>query len=128
MPTTYTVSSNGMFVHVIATEPLTKDHVFEFLDTIWQDSRVKSGYTMLFDESRIAESRISTEDLQAIVAKQESNPEKPHSKLAIVAGPGSAFPRALEYEQMVNPAQATVIVFHNEDIARQWLGVPPSDQ
>ena len=122
MPITYTVSSDGMFVHAIATEPLTKDHVFEFLDDVWQDSQVKPGHEMLFDESHILESHISTEDLQAIVAKQESNPAKRHSKLAIVAGPGSAFPRALEYEKMVNPAEATVIVFHNEDVARQWLG------
>ena len=128
MPVTYTLSSDGMFVHAVATEPLTKDHIFEFLDTVWQDSRLKSGYKMLFDESRIAESRISTEDLQAIVAKQESNPAKQPSKLAIVAGPGSAFPRALEYEKMANPLQATVIVFHNEDVARRWLGVPHSDQ
>ena len=128
MPITYTVSSDGMFVHSIATEPLTKDHIFKFLDDVWQDSRVKPGHEMLFDESRIAESRISTEDLQAIVAKQESNPEKRHSKLAIVAGPGSAFPRALEYEQMIAPAKETVIVFHNEDVARQWLGRTSSDQ
>lgn len=128
MPVTYTLSSDGMFVHAIATEPLTKDHIFEFLDTVWQDSRLKSGHTMLFDESRIAEPRISTEDLQAIVAKQKSKQAKRYSKLAIVAGPGSAFPRAIEYEKMVNPSQATVIVFHNEDVARQWLGVPPSDR
>ena len=32
MPVTYTVSSDGMFVHAIATEPLTKDHIFKFLD------------------------------------------------------------------------------------------------
>jgi hypothetical protein len=128
MPVTYSVSSDGKFVHVIATEPLAKDHVFEFLDTVWQDSRVKSGHTILFDESQISEPRISTEDLQAIVAKQESKQAKRYSKLAIVAGPGSAFPRAIEYEKMVNPAQATVIVFHNEDVARKWLGVPYDDQ
>jgi hypothetical protein len=127
MPVTYTIESDGMFVHAVATEPLTKDHVFEFLDTVWQDSRLKSGYKLLFDESRIAESHISSEDLQAIVAKQESKQAKRYSRLAIVAGPGTAFPRALEYEKMANPLQATVIVFHNEDIARQWLGVTRSD-
>jgi hypothetical protein len=128
MPITYSVSSDGLFVHAIATEPLTKDYIFEFLEDVWQDTRVKPGHTMLFDESRILEARISTEDLQAIVAKQESKQAKRYSKLAIVAGPGSAFPRALEYEKMVNPSQATVIVFHNEDIARQWLDIPHSDQ
>ena len=128
MPITYSVSSDGMFVYAIATEPLIKDHIIEFLDTAWQDSRVNPGHTMLFDESRIREPHISTEDLQAIIAKQESKQAKRYSKLAIVAGPGSAFPRALEYEKMVNPAQATVIVFHNEDVARRWLGVPHSDQ
>ena len=128
MAITYSVSSDGLFVHAIATELLTKDYIFEFLEDVWQDSRVKPGHTMLFDESRISAARISTEDLQAIVAKQESNPAKRPSKLAIVAGPGSAFPRALEYEKMVAPARKTVIVFHNKDIARQWLNVPRCDQ
>ena len=128
MPLDYSVSSDGLFVHAIATEPLTKDYIFEFLEKVWQDSRVKSGHTMLFDESRISAARISAEDLQAIVAKQESNPAKRPSKLAIVAGPGSAFPRALEYEKMVFPEKEKVIVFNHEDVARKWLGVPHSDQ
>ena len=128
MAITYSVSSDGLFVHAIATEPLTKDYIFEFLEDVWQDSRVKPGHTMLFDESRISAARISAEDLQAIVAKQESNPAKQPSKLAIVAGPGSAFPRALEYEKMVSPEKEKVIVFNHEDVARKWLGVPRGDQ
>ena len=128
MAITYSVSSDGLFVHAIATEPLTKDYIFEFLENVWQDSRVKPGHTMLFDESRISAARISAEDLQAIVAKQESNPAKRPSKLAIVAGPGSAFPRALEYEKMVFPEKEKVIVFNHEDVARKWLGVPRGDQ
>jgi hypothetical protein len=126
MPITYSVSSDGMFVHAIATEPLTKEHVFAFQDAVWQDSRVKHGYTVLFDESRISEPRISTEDLQVIVARQDSNPAKRLSKLAIVAGAGIAFPRALEYENMVSPDKEKVIVFNHEDVARKWLGVPRS--
>jgi hypothetical protein len=128
MPLDYSVSSDGLFVHAIATELLTKDYIFEFLEDVWQDSRVKPGHTMLFDESRILAARISAEDLQAIVAKQESNPAKQPSKLAIVAGPGSAFPRALEYEKMVSPEKEKVIVFNHEDVARKWLGVPRGDQ
>jgi hypothetical protein len=87
---------------------------------------VKHGYTVLFDESRISEPRISTEDLQVIVARQDSNPAKRLSKLAIVAGAGIAFPRALEYENMVSPDKEKVIVFNHEDVARKWLGVPRS--
>jgi hypothetical protein len=34
MPITYSVSSDGMFVHAIATEPLTKEHVFAFQDAV----------------------------------------------------------------------------------------------
>jgi len=128
MPIDYSVSSDGMFAHAIATEPLTTEEVLAFQKDLQHDSRVKPGFKALFDESRIAESRIDEQGLQAIVARQESDQAKRPSKLAIVAGPGSAFPRALEYEKMVAPAQETVIVFHNEDIARKWLGVPSRDR
>lgn len=128
MSITYSVSSDGTFVHAIATEPLTKEHVFAFQQAVWQDSRVNPGHTLLFDESRISEPCISTEDLQAIVAQQESDQAKRPSRLAIIAGPGSAFPRALEYEKMVTPEKEKVIVFHHEDVARKWLGVPYSNQ
>jgi hypothetical protein len=128
MPIEYLVRDDGMFVHAIATEPLLTEHVLEFLDRVSQDSRVKPGYIMLFDESRILESHIDTKGLEVIVARQESVQVKRPSKLAIVAGPGSAFPRALEYEKMVSPEKEKVIVFHNEHVARRWLGVPPGDQ
>ena len=128
MPISYLVRNNGMFVHAIATEPLTTQHVLEFQDVVTLDIWVKPGYTMLFDESRILESHIDAEGLEAIVARQESVQVKRPSKLAIVAGPGSAFPRALEYERMVSPEKEKVIVFHNEHVARRWLGVPPGDQ
>jgi hypothetical protein len=123
MPLDYSVSSDGLFVHAISTEPLTSEEVLEFQKALRQDSRVKPGFKALFDESRIAESHIDAQGLQAIVAREKSDEAERPSKLAIVAGPGSAFPRALEYEKMVAPAKETVIVFHNEDIARQWLDV-----
>jgi hypothetical protein len=123
MPLTYSVSSDGMFVHAIATEPLTTEHVIEFQKALWQDSRVKQGFKALFDESRIAESHIDPQDLQVIVAREESDQAKRPSKLAIVAGPGSAFPRAREYEKMVSPEKEKVIVFNHEDVAKQWLDV-----
>ncbi len=128
MPLDYSVSSDGMFVHAVAKEPLTTEHVIEFQKAVWQDSRVKPGYKMLFDESRISKPRIDEQGLQLIVAREKSDEAKRPAKLAIVAGPGSAFPRALEYEKMVSPEKENVIVFHHEDIAKQWLGVPRSDQ
>jgi hypothetical protein len=127
MPITYSVSSDGMFVRAVATEPLTTGHVLEFQRALRQDSRVKPGFKALFDESQISVSRIDTPGLQAIVAMQESDQAKRPSKLAIVAGPGSAFPRALEYEKMVSPDKEKVIVFNHEDIARKWLDVPHGD-
>ena len=128
MPVDYSVSKDGMYVHALATEPLTTEHVLELQDAITQDSRVKPGYSMLFDESRIAESHIDTKGLEVIVARQKAPQAKQISKLAIVAGPGSAFPRALEYERMISPEKEKVIVFHNEEVARRWLGVSPGDQ
>jgi hypothetical protein len=128
MPLDYTVSSDGKFVHAVGTGTLTTEEVLAFQKDLQQDNRVKPGYKMLFDESRISESRIDEQGLQAIVAKETSDEAKRPAKLAIVAGRGSSFPRALEYEKMVAPAQETVIVFHNEDVARQWLGVPRGDQ
>jgi hypothetical protein len=128
MPIDYSVSSDGMFVHAVATGTLTTEDVLEFQQAVWQDSRVKPGHKMLFDESRISESRIDTQGLQGIVARQESDEAKRPSKLAIVAGPGTSFPRALEYEKMVSPEKEKVIVFHHEDVARKWLGVPRSDR
>lgn len=127
MPIDYSVSNDGLFVHAIATEPLTTEHVIEYQKAVWQDSRVKPGYTMLFDESRILKPRIDEQGLQVIVARERSDEAKRPSKLAIVAGPGSAFPRALEYKKMVSPEKEKVIVFNQEDIARQWLDVPRSD-
>jgi hypothetical protein len=128
MPITYSVSSDGLFVHAIATEPLTTEDVLVFQKDLQHDSRVKPGFKALFDESRISESRIDEQGLQAIIARETSDEAKRPARLAIVAGPGSSFPRALEYEKMVAPAKETVIVFHNEDIARQWLDVPHSDK
>jgi len=128
MPIKYLVSSNGMFVHAVATEPLYTEHVLELEDCLTQDSRVKPGYIMLFDESRILESHIDTKGLEVIVARQKSPQAKRSSKLAIVAGPGSAFPRALEYERMISQDREKVIVFNNEHVARKWLGVSDSDQ
>ena len=123
MPIKYSVSSDGMFVYVTATEPLTTEHVIEYQKDVWKDDRVKPGYGLLFDESRISESRIDENDLRIIAAREESDQAKPPSKLAIVAGPGKAFPRALEFERMVSPETETVIVFHNIDIAKKWLGI-----
>jgi hypothetical protein len=128
MPIDYLVSDNGMFVHVIATEPLTTEEVLEFQDCITLDSQVKAGFRALFDESRILESHIDTEGLKKIVAREESAQVKRPSKLAIIAGPGSAFGRALEYVKMVSPEKQKVLVFNNEQVARQWLGVPDSDE
>lgn len=127
MPVTYSVKNNGMFVHAVATEPLTTEHVCEFQDALWQDDRVKAGYIVLFDESHIEESHIDARGLKTIVAREKSKQAKRPSKLAIVAGPGSAFPRALEYEKMVSPDTEKVIVFHNREIAMQWLDVPEGD-
>ena len=127
MPITYTVRSDGLFVHAIAREPLITEEVLAFQKDLQQDSRVNPGFKALFDESRILTPRIDEQGLQVIVAKETSDEAKRPSKLAIVAGPGGAFIRALEYEKMVAPAKEIVIVFHNEDIARQWLGVPLSD-
>ena len=124
MPVDYAVKNNGMFVHAIATEPLYTKDVIEFQDALWQDDRVKPGYTILFDESKISESRIDAQGLEAIVAKEESEQAKRPAKLAIVAGPGSSFPRALEYEKMISPNTERVIVFHNREIAIHWLGIP----
>ena len=127
MPVTYSVKNNGMYVHAIATEPLFTEHVCELQDAIRQDDRVKPGYAMLFDESQILESHIDTQGLKTIVAREKSKQAKRPSKLAIVAGPGDAFPRALEYEKMVSPDKEKVIVFHNREIAIQWLDVPEDD-
>jgi hypothetical protein len=113
MPINYSVRDNGMFVHALATEPRTTQQVLEFQDVVTQDSRVKPGYIMLFDESQILESRIDAKGLEIIVERQESAQIKRPSKLTIVAGPGSAFPRALEYEKMVSSEKEKVIVFHN---------------
>lgn len=124
MPVDYSVKGNGMFVHVIATEPLTTEHVCELQDAVWQDDRVKPGYTMLFDESKILEPRIDTQGLETIAEREKSDQAKRPVKLAIVAGPGNAFSRALEYEKMVSPEIEEVIVFHNEHVARHWLGMP----
>jgi hypothetical protein len=122
------MSSNGMFVHAIATGTLTTEEVLKFQKDLQKDSRVKPGHKMLLDESRIVESHIDPQDLQAIVERETSDEAKRPSKLAIVAGPGSSFPRALAYEKMVPPEKENVIVFHNRDVARQWLGVAHSDQ
>ena len=127
MPVTYSVKNNGMFVHAIATEPLYTEHVLELQDALRQDDRVKPGYIMLFDESKIEESHIDTRGLKTIVAREKSKQAKRPSKLAIVAGPGDAFPRALEYEKMVSPETEKVIVFHNREIAMHWLDVPEDD-
>lgn len=127
MPVTYSVKNNGTFVHAVATEPLTTEHVCEFQDALWQDDRVKPGYKLLFDESQILESRIDAQGLETIVAREKSEQAKRPAKLAIVAGPGSAFPRALEYEKMISPDTERVIVFHNREIAMHWLGMPESD-
>ena len=127
MPVTYTVSSDGMFVHAVATGTLTTEDVLEFQQALWQDNRVKPGYKALFDEALISESHIDKEGLQVIAAREQSDEAKRPSKLAIVAGPGRSFPNARYYENIVSPEKETVIVFHSEDIARQWLGVPPSD-
>ena len=127
MPVDYAVKNNGMFVHAIATEPLYTKDVIEFQDALWQDDRVKPGYIILFDESKISESRIDAQGLETIVAKEESEQAKRPAKLAIVAGPGSSFPRALEYEKMISPNTERVIVFHNRDIAIHWLGIPEGD-
>jgi hypothetical protein len=124
MPVTYSVKNNGLFVHALATEPLTTEHVCEFQDALWQDDRVKPGYTILFDESKILESRIDAQGLATIVEREKSEQAKRPAKLAIVAGPGSAFPRALEYEKLISPGTERVIVFHNKEIAMHWLGVP----
>jgi len=127
MPVTYSVKNNGMFVHAIATEPLYTEDVIELQDAIWEDERVKPGYALLFDESHTEESHIDTQGLKTIVAREKSDQAKRPSKLAIVAGPGDAFPRALEYERMVSPDKEKVIVFHNEEVARHWLDVPEDD-
>ena len=127
MPVDYAVKNNGMFVHAIATEPLYTKDVIEFQDALWQDDRVKPGYIILFDESKISESRIDAQGLETIVAKEESEQAKRPAKLAIVAGPGSSFPRALEYEKMISPNTERVIVFHNREIAIHWLGVSEGD-
>lgn len=124
MPVTYSVKNNGMFVHAVATEPLTTEHVIEFQDALWQDDRVKPGYIVLFDESHTVESHIDAQGLKTIVAREKSKQAKRPSKLAIVAGPGDAFPRALEYEKMVSPDKEKVIVFHSKEIAIHWLGIP----
>lgn len=127
MPVDYAVKDNGMFVHAVATEPLTTEDVCEFQDALWQDDQVKPGYTILFDESKILESRIDAQGLKTIVAREESEQAKRPAKLAIVAGPGSSFPRALEYEKMISPNTERVIVFHNREIAMHWLGIPEGD-
>jgi hypothetical protein len=117
-----------MFVHAIATGTLTTEEVLKFQKDLQKDSRVKPGYKMLFDESRISESRIDEQGLHVIIAREKSDEAKQPSKLASVAGPGSSFSRALAYEKMVSPEKENVIVFHNRDVARQWLGVAHSDQ
>jgi hypothetical protein len=58
MPLDYTVSSDGKFVHAVGTGTLTTEEVLAFQKDLQQDNRVKPGYKMLFDESRISESRI----------------------------------------------------------------------
>jgi len=128
MPVDYAVKDNGMFVHAVATEPLTTEDVCEFQDALWQDDRVKPGYKLLFDESKILEPRIDARGLATIVEREKSEQARRPAKLAIVAGPGSAFPRALEYEKMVSPDKEKVIVFHNKEIAMQWLGIPEDDR
>jgi hypothetical protein len=127
MSINYTVSSDGMFVHAIATGTLTTEDVLEYQQAVWQDSRVKQSFKVLFDESQISESRIDEQGLQVIAAREISDEAKRPLKLAIVAGPGRSFPNARYYENIVSPEKEQVIVFHNEDVARQWLGVPPSD-
>jgi hypothetical protein len=123
MPVDYSVHHDGTFVHAVAREPLHTEHVLEFQKNVWRDDRVKPGYKLLFDESRISESRIDAKGLEVIVSREMSDRANRPSKLAIVAGPGTAFPRALEYEKMVSPEKETVIVFYSEDVARKWLGV-----
>ena len=127
MPVTYSVKNNGMFVHAVATEPLYTEQVCELQEVLRQDDRVKPGYIMLFDESHIEESHIDTRGLKTIAAREKSKQAKRPAKLAIVAGPGTAFPRALEYERMVSPDREKVIVFHSKEIAIHWLDVPEDD-
>lgn len=92
MPLDYSVSSDGLFVHAISTEPLTTEEVLEFQKALRQDSRVKPGFKAFFDESRIAESHIDAQGLQAIVAREKSDEAERPSKLAIVAGPRECVP------------------------------------
>jgi hypothetical protein len=113
-----------MFVSAKAIGILTTQDVCEYERKISADERIQPGFQELFDATSISESRIDSTGLERIAEQVKLNPNRSsRSKLAIVAGRGASFDRALYYQKLVYPHSQNVIVFHDTSTARTWLGV-----
>ena len=124
MPVRYTVSSNGLFIHAVAHGLLKSDDIYQYINDISQDDRVKPGFSELFDVHEMTESQVIPElfgDFRKLI--RDDPKRKRGGKLAIVVRTNSSFNKAQQYERSVMPDVQNVIVFNDVHTAKIWLGV-----
>jgi hypothetical protein len=123
----YVVSEDGKFVYTTVSGTLEEEEIIKYLHDVIKDKRIKPGFSELFDMTHLSGSPITPDLFLLLRDLIASNPKKnPQSKVAIVAGPAGSFEKARQFESVVSPEVANVIVFGDIETARVWLGVKDS--
>ena len=123
MPIEYTVSSDGVIVHAVASGAVTLDEVRRYMHDVARDERIRPGFSELFDGCQITEGRVGPESFAEIQELVLADPKrKPGSRVAIVVGKRPSFDKAKQYERLAGSTAQNVIVFNDMHTAKIWLG------
>jgi hypothetical protein len=123
MPIEYTVGSDGMFVHAVASGAVTLDDVHRYMHDVAHDEHVRPGFSELFDGCEITESDVVPESFVYICELVLADPKRKRgNKVAIVVRKSSSFHNAQQYERLVRSEAQNVIVFNDVRTAKIWLG------
>ena len=127
MAITYTVDSDGHFVHAIAEGTLTSQEFIDYEVAHAIDERILPPVSELFEIRSGACKNITLDDMSNVLKRRAEVGRRPTPhRCAIVVSPGDAhaWDLAKFYEGMVKlHAPETAIVFGDASIARIWLGV-----
>ena len=124
MPVRYEVSADGEFVRATATGELTPEDINGYIEAVAQDSRVRPGFSEMFDVRLIASSSVPADSFAEMHRLAMENPKRrPRSKVAIVVGSTNSMDKARQYESIASPDVQNVIVFTDLHTAETWLGV-----
>ncbi len=123
MPIKYQVSDDGRFVHAVASGTLNAKVSVKCQRLLAEDEKVKLGYRLLFDTTRIAKVKITKNDVDHISSIVYSNPKNSHAmKVAIIANTMIVFELSRLYEWLIS-RNKNICIFNNISSAREWLDV-----